>query len=385
MEISFQQGCSFGQGEEMNNGKKTKEQLIHELAGAYNRISELEQSAEVHKQAEEEKTRLEIQLIQARKIEALGKFSSVIAHDFKNILQPILINAELLSDLNLYEKQEQEYLDEIIEAAQLGKNLVSRINQFDNGNKICLKPITLRGIVQEALTFIKRSLPVRITFRQWVNAQESRVRADPTQFYQLIVNLCMNSVQAMSRGKGFLGVSLKETEVAAGCPALVSDLDGAVVFEGALDAVAEEGAADGDVDEVDRPGIDGDARRPLGAGPHTVVHAQVVGFEARCPADDESQDRPGGVQRVFADDFLELARKSPAMELVALPVQTGHPGVFPDVGEPDWRGCLGKDEPVPLDVGDDRPADVDLLFQLVQLEDKLYVGSGNDVHDRLRG
>ncbi len=208
----------------MNDGKKSKEQLIHELAGAYNRISELELSEKVHKQAEEERKRLEIQLIQARKIEALGKFSRVIAHDLKNILQPILLNAELLSALNLYGKQEQEYLDEIIEAAQLGKNLVSRINQFGTGNKICLKPIFLGGIVQEALTFIKRSLPVRITSRQWVNAQESLVNADPTQIYQLIVNLCMNAVQSMSQGKGFLGVSLKETEVAVGCPAIVSDL-----------------------------------------------------------------------------------------------------------------------------------------------------------------
>ena len=177
------------------------------------------------KQTEEEKKRLEIQLIQAQKIEALGKLAGGIAHDFKNILQPILLNAELISDLNPYGKQEREYLDEIIEAAQLGKNLVRQINQFGTRKKMYLKPIALGRIVQDALTFIKRSLPPRITFRQWVKAKESLVKADPTQIYQLIINLCMNAVQAMNQGKGFLGVSLKETEVAVGSPAIVSDLN----------------------------------------------------------------------------------------------------------------------------------------------------------------
>jgi two-component system, cell cycle sensor histidine kinase and response regulator CckA len=177
------------------------------------------------KQTEEEKKRLEIQLIQAHKIEALGKLAGGIAHDFKNILQPILINAELLSDLNPYGKQEREYLDEIIEAVQLGKNLVRQINQFGTRKKMYLKPIDLGQIVQDALTFIKRTLPPRITFRQWVNSKGSLVKTDPTQIYQLIINLCMNGVQAMNKGKGFLGVSLKETEVAVGCPAIVSDLN----------------------------------------------------------------------------------------------------------------------------------------------------------------
>ena len=84
------------------------------------------------------------------------------------------------------------------------------------------------------------------------------------------------------------------------------------------------------------------------------------------------------------NDLLELAGKAPAMKLVALAGQAGHPGVFPDVGGPDGRGRLGEDIPLPLDVVDDRPADIDFLFQHIHLEDELYIRAGCNIHDRRR-
>ena len=70
------------------------------------------------------------------------------------------------------------------------------------------------------------------------------------------------------------------------------------------------------------------------------------------------------------------------MKLIALAGQAGYPGVFPEVGGPDGRGRLGEDIAIPLDVVDDRPADIDFLFQHIHLEDELYVGAGSDIHDR---
>ena len=72
------------------------------------------------------------------------------------------------------------------------------------------------------------------------------------------------------------------------------------------------------------------------------------------------------------------------MKLIALAGQAGHAGVFADVGGPDGRGCLGEDIALPLDVVDDRPADIDLLFQHIHLEDELYIGPGCDIHERKR-
>ena len=88
--------------------------------------------------------------------------------------------------------------------------------------------------------------------------------------------------------------------------------------------------------------------------------------------------------QVLADDLLELSGEAPAMQLIAFAGQAGHPGVFAEIGGPDGRGRLGEDIAVPLDVMDDRPADVDFLFEDIHFEDELYVGAGTDVHDHKR-
>jgi PAS domain S-box-containing protein len=172
-----------------------------------------------------EEVKLHKALEQKRKIEALGILAGGIAHDFNNILQPILINAELISDLTPYGVPEREFLDHIIDAVRIGKNLVSQIKLFGYKKKGPFKPIALGSLVQDALTFIKRSLPPYITFRQRIAAKESLVRADPTQIYQLIINLCMNAIQAMNPSqKGLLSVSLDEVAVTSQIPAIVSDI-----------------------------------------------------------------------------------------------------------------------------------------------------------------
>ena len=159
-----------------------------------------------------------------RRIEVLGVLAGGIAHDFNNVLQPILINTELVSELAPCGTQEREYLDQMIEAAQLGRNLVNRIKMFGFRKKTPFNPIALSPVVRTALDSFTRSMPSNITFRQWIAAEDSLVRADPTQIHQLIVDLCMNAVQAMKPHRGFVGVSLKEIEVSNAVPALIADL-----------------------------------------------------------------------------------------------------------------------------------------------------------------
>jgi CheY-like chemotaxis protein/two-component sensor histidine kinase len=120
--------------------------------------------------------------------------------------------------------QERDYLDQIIEAAQLGKNLVGQIKLFGSKKKKEYKPVVMGTVVQEALTFFKRTLSPNITFKQWITAKDSLVQADSTQIYQLILNLCTNAVQAMKPDKGFLEVSLRETRIGDPVSALISDI-----------------------------------------------------------------------------------------------------------------------------------------------------------------
>lgn len=176
------------------------------------------------KQAEEENKRLVTQLLQAQKMEALGALAAGIAHDFNNILQPILINSDLISDTIPPDSQVREYIDQIIEAIQIGKHMIRQIKAFGSGKKGSSKPIALGPVVSNAMVFFKRSLPPHVKFTLSIKAQESLVQTSPTQAHQMIMNLCANAVQAMSPGKDSLEVSLHETDIDEAIPAIVNDL-----------------------------------------------------------------------------------------------------------------------------------------------------------------
>ncbi len=159
-----------------------------------------------------------------RRMEALGMLAGGIAHDFINILQPIIINAELVSDMLPPDAPEQEFIGQIIEASRIGREITNQIKMFGSRRKPVFPPIVLDTIIREALTIIRRSLPETVTLRQRISARETLVRTDATQIYQLLTNLCANAVQAMENSRGTLCVSLTETSVTRAAPAMVSDL-----------------------------------------------------------------------------------------------------------------------------------------------------------------
>jgi len=198
--------------------------VYHDQTGSVLGVFAAARDISKRQKAEEENLQLEKRLVQAQKIEALGKLAGGIAHDFNNVLQPIIINSELILDALPVHTVEREYLDQIIDAAQLGKDLIRQIKLFGSRKKTDLKPISLRPVVQDAINIWRRTLPAGIAFRQWISSSRVLVRTDPTQVQQIVLNLCTNAAQSMSSGGGFLGVSLRETKVTAQAPAFVSDL-----------------------------------------------------------------------------------------------------------------------------------------------------------------
>ena len=211
--------------EELNKYRENLEELVMQ------RTQELEEkNLQLYKEmiervhAEEEQKKLEIQLIEAQRMEALGKLAGGIAHDLNNILQPILLNSEMISDKLPQGTQEREYLDQIIEVAQLGKTLIKQIKSFGSSQKPILKPIPIGQVVHKALAIFKRSLSSDIKLDHHVLMNEHLVNADPIQINQLVLNLCTNAVQSMTSQGGTLDVSLDETTVTQSTPAIGNDL-----------------------------------------------------------------------------------------------------------------------------------------------------------------
>ena len=174
------------------------------------------------KEAEEEKKRLEAQLTQAQKMEAIGTLAGGIAHDFNNILSVIVGYTELaLEDIPETDKAQEE-LREVLLAGERAKELVKQILAFSRTMATESSPIALRTVVKETLKMLRSIIPSTIEIRQNL-AASGLVMSDPTQINQIVMNLCTNAVHAMDEGGGILEVALSDVTMEK--PTVFHDFD----------------------------------------------------------------------------------------------------------------------------------------------------------------
>lgn len=182
------------------------------------RIVRIEVATDItkRKQVEEEKTALEMQLRQVHKMDALGTLTGGIAHDFNNILAIILGNAEL-AKLNIADDQRTtKNIDQILSAANRAKNLIKRLLTFSRQDKGEKDYYLLCHLVEESMKTLSATIPKSVTIKSNISSRcrEKKddymmIRADHTQFHQLLMNLCVNAVDAMDE-KGTLSISVDE-------------------------------------------------------------------------------------------------------------------------------------------------------------------------------
>ena len=165
------------------------------------------------KQAEEEKMRLEAQLRQSQRMEAIGQLAGGIAHDFNNVLigiKGIAMRAlkKTPSENPLYDK-----LELILKGAQRGHDLVKRILTFSRKGESNFKPVRVGQIIRETVRMMQVSVPPNIEISENVLTKDDTVLADQIQIYQVVLNLCFNGVHAMEDKGGMLKVSLADESV----------------------------------------------------------------------------------------------------------------------------------------------------------------------------
>ncbi len=157
-----------------------------------------------------QESQLEKHLRQVQKMEALGTLAGGIAHDFKNLLVPIMLHTELaLSDPDL-KSSTRRSLKQAFNSCHNANNLVQQILTFSRRGSGERKPVEMDFLISDTLRLIQPLFPknIKVYSHLPLSPEKSFVMADPSQLQQVVVNLCNNAVQAMHEEGGVLSVSL---------------------------------------------------------------------------------------------------------------------------------------------------------------------------------
>ena len=160
-----------------------------------------------------EQRRLEIQLQQSQKMEAIGTLAGGIAHDFNNILFPIMGHSEMLMMDLPEDSPSYMSLNEIYTGAIRARDLVKQILAFSRQENNELKLMRIQPVIVEALKLIRALIPKTIEIDQDINENCGVIKSDPTQIHQIIMNLTTNAYHAMEDTGGQLKVSLKQVKL----------------------------------------------------------------------------------------------------------------------------------------------------------------------------
>jgi CheY-like chemotaxis protein len=201
--------------DQLRDQKDLLESIVQERTAELMRSNvQLKREINNRKQAEKKKNKLEIQLQQFQKMEAIGTLAGGIAHDFNNILSSVIGYTELALDNTERGTLLHNNLQEVLLAGQRACDLVKQILTFSRQADQELKPLNVQLVVKEALKLTRSALPSTIEIKQNISDTCGPVMADATQIHQVAMNLLTNAFHAMEDDGGTLEVTLKQIDLA---------------------------------------------------------------------------------------------------------------------------------------------------------------------------
>ncbi|MCH9672228.1 MAG: PAS domain S-box protein [Gammaproteobacteria bacterium] len=221
--------------------------------------------------------KMERALQQTQKLEALGQMTGGIAHDFNNILASILGFAALaqLRPALTTDGRLSAHLQEIINAGKRGRDLVAQMLAFARPSETERNPVAVGPVVEEAVALVIATFPATVNVYGSFAATKHRAAVDTSELHQLVMNLCLNSRDAID-GKGEISVGVREVELDKQlCNSCKSEITGTFVEV----CVGDHGTGI-DADTLDRIFDPFYTTKPVGVGSglglsmvHGVTHA----------------------------------------------------------------------------------------------------------------
>lgn len=152
--------------------------------------------------------RLENQLLQSQKKEAIGTLAGGIAHDFNNILSAIIGYIELAKLSTDPESKTGYYLESMLKAADRAVDLVRQILSISRQVEQKRKRVRVEDLIEDVVRLLRATLPASIIIREDIAGPVGMVEADSGQIHQVLMNLCTNAGQSMQGKGGILTIGL---------------------------------------------------------------------------------------------------------------------------------------------------------------------------------
>ncbi len=200
----------------------TKQKLVQkELQEAHDELDRRvkERTAELQKANTElqveigERKRFEYALKQSQKMQTIGTLAGGIAHDFNNILTAIFGYANI-AKRNIGKKKRVKFnIEQITIAANRAKEIVEQILIFSNRVEKKQISVHLGLVIKEVIKLINVTIPDTIKINEKIKTDSECILADPSQIFQVLMNLCTNSFHAMMQTGGVLEITLESVIV----------------------------------------------------------------------------------------------------------------------------------------------------------------------------
>jgi len=159
--------------------------------------------------AEGRQRQLEIRLRHRQRLETVGTLAGGIAHEFNNVLLPIVLATELAIADAADESAVRLDLEDVLASAYRAKDVVQKILTFSRDAGVpVLEWIDLEPVIHEALRLFGALIPATVDLRTDIAGPCPPVKADAALTIQLIMNICTNAYQALRGGQGVLTISL---------------------------------------------------------------------------------------------------------------------------------------------------------------------------------
>ncbi|MET3667247.1 response regulator [Caulobacter sp. 1776] len=240
------------------------------------RTAELERALEEVDRQAAERLKAEQALMQAQKIEAIGRLTGGVAHDFNNLLAAVIGNLELLQRKIEPEAPYRRFVDNALEAANRGAKVTGQLLAFSRTQRLRLEPLEIDATLQRSDPLLRQALGPGVDLEVELEAQGAWADTDATQLELAALNLIVNAREALAEG-GVVRLSTR----------LQGDW---IVLE-----VADTGV--GMTPEVLARATEPFFTTRTGSGTGLGL-AQVHGFARQCGGDCEIESAPGAGTRV---------------------------------------------------------------------------------------